>query len=196
MGKKIETPSSLHEKIGTTEVVKFLFSLVILGLAAAVVHRSKGQLHYAASWSLTVSLVSIALGITGILCYQHDKKTIMRVVGGVSTTIWLSASVWLLIAAGNAKHDLIGKRSDHSIDYPQNDIVIIVGRAKWGKIVKGAKNAAENLSSISYACGVFCAINFIACLMQWYYDFKASSMERSRKAHDPEAVPLDDSTGT
>lgn len=54
MGKKIETPSSLHEKIGTTEIMKFLFSLVILGLAAAVVHKSRGQLHYAASWCLTV----------------------------------------------------------------------------------------------------------------------------------------------
>ncbi|KAM0437802.1 hypothetical protein ACHAPT_002167 [Fusarium lateritium] len=139
-----------NEENEKAEGAKFIFSLVVLGLAATLVAKSgHGKLRNAAICNLVVSIVSPLTGIR--LCHGHWTA---RARWGLVfvTSLWLAACVLMFIGAATTEVDL-EKRSIQQMHSGRN-----LPRGMGDFVKLGIEWAAE-LESIAYACAIFSLLN-------------------------------------
>ncbi|RMJ17735.1 hypothetical protein BHE90_008818 [Fusarium euwallaceae] len=142
-----------NEENEKAEGVKFIFSLVVLGLAAALIAKNgHGKLRNAAIGNLVAAIVSPFTGIR----LSHGHWTSRARWGLVfATSMWLTACVFMFIGAGTTEVDL-DKRSLQPDTPGHLNLNLPRGLGDYVKL--GVEWAAE-LESIAYACAIFSLLN-------------------------------------
>ncbi|KAJ3460622.1 hypothetical protein MRS44_011489 [Fusarium solani] len=142
-----------NEESGKAEVAKFIFSLVVLGLAATLVAKTDhGQLRDAAIGNLVVSIVSPFTAIR----LSHGHWTARARWGLVfATPMWLTASVFMFMGADTTEIDLYQRSiQPRTSRYSNRNLPRGVG-----ELIKVGVEWAAELESIAYACAIFSLLN-------------------------------------